>query len=356
MSLFENEIVQNDLSEICSNIENIEKLKNSSVLITGATGMLATYITSSLIYINKNLGYNIQIYALLRNSDKAKEKFGDYVENLNFHLVIQDVTEEIKINEKIDYIIHSAGSASPYFILNDPVGIIKANTLGTINVMELAKKCDVKKVLYTSTREVYGKVDDNVYEITEDIVGKLDQTDSRSCYPESKKMGENICKSYQLQYKIPFNNVRIAHSYGPGMTINNDGRVMSDFIYCTVNNKDIALNSDGTAKRAFCYINDAVTAIFTVLLNGKDGESYNIANETEEIQIKDVAIMLTNIFKEKNLKVTYLDSSKVNRDGYSKIERVKLSTKKLEGLGWKPLVKLEEGLRRTVNSFRKEEI
>lgn len=351
MSLYENKIVQNDLNEIISNIKNIEMLRNSSVLITGATGMLATYITCTLIYLNEIENYNIQIYALVRNVNKAKDKFGDYINNKNFHLVVQDVIDEIKIEDKIDYVIHSAGSASPYFILNDPVGIIKANTLGTMNVMEFARKCDVKKVLYTSTREVYGKVDDDVLEITEDTVGKLDQTDARSCYPESKKMGENICKSYNIQYGIPFNNVRIAHSYGPGMTIDNDGRVMSDFLYCTVNNKDIALNSDGTALRAFCYINDAITAIFMVLLNAESGENYNIANETEEIMIRDVALTLTRLFEEKNLKVTYLDSNKVNREGYSKIARVKLSTKKLEELGWVPQVKLEEGLKRTVESF-----
>lgn len=352
MFLYENEIVQNDLGEICTNINNIESLRNSSVLITGATGMLATYITSVLIYLNENKNFNIQIYALLRNAKKADDRFGNYIEKPYFHLVVQDVTEEIKINEKIDYIVHTAGAASPNFIVNDPVGIIKANTLGTINVMEFARKCNAKKVLYTSTREVYGKVDDEILEITEDIIGKLDQTEARSCYPESKRMGENICKSYSIQYGIPFNNVRIAHSYGPGMTINNDGRIMSDLIYYVVNNKNIELNSDGTAKRAFCYINDAVTAIYTVLLNGEKGESYNIANETEEIQIKDVALMLTNIFKEKNLRVTFLKEDKINRAGYSKIERVKLSTKKIENLGWKPQVKLEEGLKRTVNSFK----
>lgn len=352
MSLYKNEIVQKDLIEITENIKNLESLKNTSILITGATGMLATYMVYTTMYLNEKEQYNTKVYALVRNKKRAEEKFEEFLENPNFHLIVQDVIEEIKIPDNIDYIIHSAGSASPHFIVNDPVGIIKANTLGTMNVMEFAKKCHVKKVLYTSTREVYGKVDDDILEITEDTIGKLDQMDSRSCYPESKRMGENICKSYQLQFGIPFNNVRIAHSYGPGMTIDNDGRVMSDFIYCTVNNKDITLNSDGTAKRAFCYINDAITAIFMVLLNGENGESYNIANETEEIQIRDVALKLTKVFPEKNLKVTYVQN--VNRDGYSKIERVKLSTKKLESLGWRAQVKLEEGLRRTVESFGKE--
>lgn len=351
MSLYENKIVQKDLSEIIQNIKNVEMLKNASVLITGATGMIATYMVYTLLRLNEKEDYHIQIFALVRSEEKAKQKFGVFLENPNFHLIVQDVIEEIKIQDDIDYIIHSAGSASPYFIVNDPVGIIKANTIGTINVMEFARKCNVKKVLYTSTREVYGKVDENIFEITEEMIGKLDQMDSRSCYPESKKMGENIVKSYELQYGIPFNNVRIAHSYGPGMAINEDGRVMSDFIYCVVNNKNIELNSDGIAKRAFCYINDCITAIFMILLNGKNGESYNIANETEEIAIKDLALTLTKLFKEKNLKVTYLDSAKVNRDGYSKIERVKLSTKKLENLGWKPQIKLEEGLQRTVKSF-----
>ncbi len=351
MSLYQNKIVQNDLEEIVQKVKPRETLKDTKILITGATGMLATYLTYTLMYLNEKQNYNIKVYALVRKEEKAKQKFEEFLENPNFQLVIQDVTEEIKWSEPLDYIFHVAGSASPYCIVNDPVGIIKANTIGTIQVMELAKKCNVKKVLYTSTREVYGKMDENILEITEEMVGKLDQMDARACYPESKRMGENICKSYNLQYGIPFNNVRIAHSYGPGMTIAKDGRVMSDFINCVVNNQDIALNSDGTAKRAFCYINDCIIALFMVLLKGTSGESYNIANETEEIPIKDVANLLTQLFPKKNLKVTYLDVPMENRVGYSKIERVKLSTQKLETLGWRPSVTLKEGLKRTVQTF-----
>lgn len=140
MSFFENKVVQKDLSQIVQNIKNIEQLKSSSVLITGATGMIATYITNILLYLNEKENYNIEIFALVRSGEKARQKFGDFVENPNFNLLVQDVTEEIKISKNIDYIIHAAGSASPHFIVNEPVGIIKANTLRYNEYYGICKK------------------------------------------------------------------------------------------------------------------------------------------------------------------------------------------------------------------------
>lgn len=345
-----NKVVRDDMSEITSRNIPWENLKNKTILITGANGMLATYFIYVLMYLNETKKFNINIVALVRNEEKSKIIFKDFLQNKLFRLLVQDVCSAIKLNEEVNYIVHSAGNASPKFILSDPVGIIKANTIGTLNILELAKEKNIENVLYTSTREVYGKMDDNITEIYEYDYGKMDCKELRSCYPESKRVSETMLESYYHQFKVPFTVARIAHSYGPGMKIDDDGRVMADFISDIVNDRDIVLNSDGSAIRAFCYINDAVAGLFTVLLKGKIGEAYNIANENEPVMIREAATKLTNLFPEKGLSVVY-NIPKEQSLGYSKMGRVKLNTNKLEELGWKCNINLEEGLYKTVHSF-----
>ena len=210
------------------------------------------------------------------------------------------------------------------------------------------KKTD--KIIFASTREVYGRNED-VKMLTEDDFGILNPLEDRSCYPESKRAAETMFRSYYLQYGINFNTVRIAHSYGPGMKLN-DGRVMADLMNNVVNGEDIVLKSDGTAERAFIYITDAVLAMFSVLFSGESGEAYNIANETEPISIKDLAALMISLRKDKQLKVVF-DIPKVTSSVYTNYKRSGLNTSALERLLWKPLVKLEEGVGRTIKSFAK---
>lgn len=347
--LYEKAIVREDMENIIErDYISFNKLNNKTVLITGANGMLAYYFTCVLMHLNIKKNFKIKVIALVRNLSKAESKFSSFLDDERFVLLHQDICDEINLIEPVDYIVHAAGAASPKFINNDPVGIIAANTKGTVNVLEFAKKNKVKNILFTSTREIYGKVE-GIEFISEQDMGVIDPMESRSCYPESKRMAEQLFKSYYNQYNIPFTIARIAHSYGPGMEINDDGRVMSDFISDIVNNKNIIMKSTGMAERAFCYINDAVAAMFLILLDGKIGEAYNIANETEPMMIRDVALLLVDIFKEKSLSVTY----ELNNDqnGYCKYARVGLDTNKIEMLGWKPMITLSEGMKRTVLSF-----
>lgn len=345
-----NLIVQEDMADLFSRSMPYQKLRNKSVLITGANGMLATYLVYFFMYLNEKDSMGIKIYALVRNKEKALRRFEAFLDKQSFILLEQDVCMPIHIDTKIDYIVHAAGGASPKAILSDPVGIIRANTLGTMNVLELAKKSKVKNILFTSTREVYGKMTDETSNISEGDLGILNQLELRSCYPESKRMAENIFVSYGFQFGIQFSIARIAHSYGPGMDIENDGRIMSDLIGDVVCGRNIKLKSTGEAKRAFCYITDAIAALLLVLLNEKSGEVYNIANETEEFSIRDTAELLVDLFPQKKLKVIF-DIPEKKSIGYSSMGRVKLNTKNIEALGWSPLIQLTDGMKRTVQSF-----
>lgn len=316
------------------------ELDGKTVLITGATGMLASYVTWLLLYLHEHVGIHVSVVVLCRKRQKAEQYFGPYVGKYYFCLLIQDVCEPIAYEGKVDYVFHLAGNASPYFINTDPVGIMKCNLQGTINVLELARCHDVKRVLFASTREVYGKNED-AEQLNESDFGTLDPLDDRSCYPESKRAAESLLKSYYLQYSVPFNTVRIAHSYGPTMKLENDGRVMADLLSDVVSGRNIVLKSDGEAIRAFVYITDAVIGMFTVLFHGETAKAYNLANETESISIRDLAQLLTSFRRDKNVRVVM---SGGNQRGYCAYRRTALDVTALEQLGWEPRVSLKEGV------------
>lgn len=161
-------------------------------------------------------------------------------------------------------------------------------------------------------------------------------------------MGENICVSYMHQYDTPVKVVRPAHTYGPGMDLN-DGRVFADFVRDIVEDKDIVMKSDGSASRAFCYLSDATIAFFKILLDGKNGEAYNMANPSQEVSILELAEMLVSLFPEKQLKV--VRQARVGDDYLvSPSTHASLVIKKIQSLNWNPTIDIDEGFRRTILS------
>lgn len=352
--MYYTKIVQEDMKELSERKElPLEMLRDKKIMVTGANGMLATYLIYFFMYLNAEKGFDIEVYALARNEKKAKKRFEDFLMDKHFHLILGDVCEKIEDNiENIDFVIHAAGNASPKYITTDPVGIIKSNVIGTLNILNYARIWKTQRVLFTSTREVYGAVAPDVSEIKENNYGVEDPTNLRSCYPESKRMAETLLESYKHQFGVDYVTVRIAHSYGPGMNIDQDGRVMADFISDIVNERDIVLKSTGEVERAFCYITDAISGMLIALLNGEGGKAYNLANEKEPMMIRDVANMLTRIFKERGCEVIYKIPEQMSV-GYSKIKRTRLSTEELEKIGWRCHVSLETGLKNTVLSYSK---
>jgi len=342
-------ILQEDMEQIFSSNIKWDFLINKTVLITGANGFLPAYMVDFLMFLNKNYFKNTKcrVIALVRNFEHSQQRFENYLIESEFSLLHQDVSEEIAIKEKIDYIIHAASPASPKYYSSDPVGVSLPNILGTKNILELARKNNIESLLYFSSGEVYG--DTKNLHIKETDYGYLDPLDLRSCYAESKRMGESLCRSYFHQYKVPCKIIRPFHTYGPGMKLD-DGRVFADFVKNIVKNEDIVLKSEGTAERAFCYLADAVEGFFKVLLYGLNGEAYNVANSEASISIKNLAELVVTLAPNKELSVKY---NFVKNDKYmkSQIEKVLPDTSKLEALGWMPKTSLAEGFKKTIRSY-----
>jgi len=348
-----NKIIEEDIANIIqSNIE-WSSFKKKTVLITGANGFLPAYMVEVLMYLNVHYKYNITVVCLVRNLSKARNRFANYLDNTHLLFLHQDVCDEIKYDNKIDFIIHAASQASPKYYGVDPVGTLSANIFGTRNILNLAVTNKVESLLYFSSGEIYGIQSDESVQIHEDSYGFVNPMNIRSCYAESKRMGENMCVSWGSQYGVNAKIVRPFHTYGPGMDLT-DGRVFADFVRNIVNNEDIIMKSDGLAQRPFCYLADAIIAYFKILLVGESGEAYNVGNPNCECSIIELAQTLVTLFPEKSLKVitqiTANDLTTVQMK--SPLQRSTPDIKKISDLGWCPMVSVEQGFKRTIESYR----
>lgn len=349
-----NPIIQEDLRQITTSpIVDWEKFRGTTVLISGANGMLPSYMVESLHYLNETQAYNIKVIALVRNMEKAKKVFADCPAQYSLEFLVQDVANEINYDGRIDYIIHAASQAAPSYYGVDPVGTFKANTLGTINMLELARKKKVKGFLYFSTGSVYGSVPNESSFLKEDCIGVVDTLDVRSCYAESKRAGENACVCYHHQYGVPAKIVRIFHTFGPKVNLN-DGRVFSDFCMNILNNHDIVLKSDGSAKRPFCYVADAVIAYFKILLDGEAASAYNVGgDENHEISVKDLSELLVGLYPNKHLKVVFdINTEDIT---YAKMKtpqkQILADLSRIRSLGWKQHYSVRDCFDRTIRAI-----
>lgn len=345
-------VVEQDLERILAADLPWNDLDGKVVLVTGAGGFLAAYLVEALLRRNEKEGKTLtQVVGLVRSEDKARRRFAHYAGRADLRFVVGDVSEPLSWSGPLDMIVHAASQASPKFYGTDPVGTLSANVLGTHFLLRLAREVGASRFLFFSSGEVYGQVSDAQVPTGETDYGYVDPTQVRACYAESKRMGENLCVSWQHQFGVPAVIVRPFHTYGPGMDLG-DGRVFADFVADIVAGRDIVMKSEGRAERAFCYLADATAGFFTVLLRGEPGQAYNVGNPAGLISIADLAETLTGLFPERGLRVR----QEAPAGGYlpSPIHRNCPDIAKAAALGWRPETTVPEGFRRTVASFESE--
>ena len=345
-----NPIIIEDIDNILYSNIDWSYFHGKNVVVTGAAGFLASYVVEVLLSLKKINIFPNKIIAVVRDRAKALHRFSSYINDENLMIYNGDVCGVLSFDCKVDVVIHAASIASPKYYKVKPVETIMANVLGTTNLLELIKNNTDSKFLYFSSAEIYGRLNTEHGLIREQDMGYLDCMDIRSCYAESKRMGENICASYAHQFGVNTVMVRPFHTYGPGMSLD-DGRVFSDFVADIISKRDITLKSDGLSKRAFCYISDAIQGIFSILLNGGNATAYNLGNPSQEISIRDLAFLLADEFRSFEINVAFKERS--NTDSYipSTVERSSPDISKANGVNWHPKITVRDGFRRTVDSF-----
>ena len=337
-------IIYEDCIQIIKD-NDMEKLRNKNFLITGASGMIGSYVSYVLKVLNDEYNMNIRILLNVRDENKLSEELRN---DANVIIIKQDVSETFNINGNIDYIVHAASPASPKIMKDYPFETNVANTVGTYNTLKLAKEKNVSGYLFVSSREIYGEPMDGVDVFTEDgLLGQVDPLVPRNGYAEGKKAAENMCVGIKEEYGINTKIIRLAHTYGPGMSIY-DGRVQADFLNNVINNQDIIMKSDGSSVRTYTYISDAVNGLFKVLLSSND-IVYNISDD-REISIKELAEVLVSLSNNSKL-VMDIDTSLSK--GSASFKKGILSNEKIKKeLNWYPKYDIVEGFRRTIEYLK----
>lgn len=316
----------------------VEQLRDRSVFITGGTGLVGYNLIRELSRIAQ--GLNLRIYALVRNEQKARERFGEFAPQV--HLVAGDVMSPICLEDPIDYIIHGASITSSKTFVEQPVETIMTSVAGMKNLLDFARQKQVRSMVYLSSMEVYGSPEDDRL-LTEQDVGYLNPLSVRSSYPESKRLCENLCVAYAKEYGVPVKIARLAQTFGPGMQAG-DRRAVIQFIESAIKGEDIAIKASGESARMYLYTFDAVSALLTLLLKGENAQAYNLANSASYCSIRELAEKIVTVYHSPS-RVLVNTGSAEERAIYPPDSYLRLDTQNLENLGWTPLVSLEDSLR-----------
>lgn len=343
-------IIDDDLHTICAANLPWRELEGSRFLVTGAAGMLPAYFVETLLYLNEtSFRHPCHVVAMVRDISRAASRFEAYVGRGDLHLVANDVCEEADYGD-FDHIVHAASPASSSSFYSDPVGTLCANTIGTYRLLEMARHRHGTSLLFFSSGEVYGTGSRRGNPIKEDMFEGLDPTEIRSCYGESKRMGEAMCSAWSCQYGVPTKIVRPFHTYGPGLKLG-DGRAFSDFVANVLSSQNIMLKSDGGSARCYCYLADATVAFFTVLLKGENAEPYNVGSHYV-LTVQELADLLISLVPEMELEVVREEAMAATGRHHEGHDDIRPDLTKISALGWHPTTTPEEGFLRTLRSFR----
>jgi len=323
------DLVQRNLGDIT--------FEDQSVLVTGGAGFLGSWICDSLSH------QGASTICLDNLSSGQRSNIVHLLDSCRFQFLEHDVSEPISFPEKIDLVIHMASRASPFEFDHYPIEILKANTLGLMNSLEVARKNDAR-LLYTSTSEIYGNPE--VVPTPESYYGNVNSIGPRGCYDEAKRCGEAYVKAYETQYGLDARIARIFNTYGPRMRSDGIyGRAIPRFLDQALSGKPITVFGDGSQTRSFTYLSDQIEGLLRLAaLPEAKGNVVNIGNdrETSVLDLAKIIIGLTESKSEIEYSALPIDDP---------LRRKPIINKARELLAWQPKIRLEEGLKRIIDWF-----
>lgn len=354
MRIYEHNKYQEDVSYVAELDLPWTKLQGKSVMISGATGLIGSFLVDVIMYRNLHMEMNCRVYALGRNEKRAKERFDYCCDEETYQFVPYDINMPLVREDlgTIDYILHLASNTHPMAYATDPIGTIATNIIGTQNMLEFAVKHNAIRCAFASSNEIYGENRGDVEKFDEDYCGYINSNTMRAGYPESKRCGEALCQAYIKQKGLDIVIPRLTRSYGPTL-LASDTKALSQFLHKAVEGEDIVLKSAGTQYYSYTYVADAVSGLLTVLLLGQCGEAYNIADDASDIMLKDLAAIIAQIAE---TNVVFEIPNEVESAGYSKATKARLESSKLQELGWSARYGIKNGIARTVEIMKGEEL
>ena len=308
------------------------EMAHKTMLVTGATGLLGSYVTLAAVAANRIGDYGIKIYALGRNT----EKFASLYPSKECIFVLQDIQNPLTIDEDIHYLVHTAGPVGPSIFRDTPLDVISTNVEGTLSLIDHVKQRNCKGFVFASTHEIYGAAEGEKYE--SDFPVGVDLSNPRSCYILAKQACENALVCATVQYPMRTMSLRLSRLYGPLMNLDS-GLFVCDFIQDLLHKRPVRIRGDLNLIRPLCYVADAAAAALFVLADGLSGEAYNVQNE-EIPTIHEIAGLLSGSIIADNP-----DTKTLPPTGHW------LNVNKLKAIGWRQSMPLADGLHRTVEYF-----
>lgn len=348
------EIYRQEALRIIAQLDDLKlRFNGKTIVLTGATGFLgANFLHLFAVLNDEVLDTPCHVFAydnLIRGKPNWLDSLCAGRDDITFE------TKDVAVFTNYptcDHIIHCASIASPIMYRKHPIETMDTNVLGIRNILEFAKTQSVESILFLSSSEIYGNPPDDQIPTSEDFDGLVSCTGPRSCYDESKRYGETLCVFFHKQFDVPVKTVRPFNVYGTGLAAN-DGRVISDFFRDSIEKGQIALLSDGLATRTFCYITDAINGFIRVLLNGKNGQAYNIGNERPEINMRDLADKI-NQLAGNSKPVTFETSEDADYTTDNPSRRCPSIHKARTELGYEPAIELDSGLELTYEFYKSQ--
>ena len=340
------QILIDDVNAFAESFELGESLRGKTFLITGSTGLIGSVLVKCLLSLNQLYDLEIKILAIVRDLEKAQKVFSGEFEDIHFLLLPLTEIERDNVQGSVDYVIHLASPTSGRYMEEHPVETFDLTYQSTLTLLKLANQTNVAGMVYVSSLEYYGQVlDDRL--ITEDMQGYIDPVSARSSYPMGKRAAEYLCFAFAKEFGVPVKVARLTQTLGAGIS-ENDNRVFAQFARSVINGEDIVLHTKGESAKPYCYTTDCVAAILYILLKGQSGEAYNVANKDSYISIRDLAYMLRVQFNP-TISVTLCPKDTL---GYAPQTKLRLSTEKIESLGWHPRYDLHQMFERLLLSMK----
>jgi nucleoside-diphosphate-sugar epimerase len=326
-------------------------LRNDTALVTGATGLVGSALVRALSAANKAYNLNLRILAHGRNKDKGEA----LARACGAEFVCGDIrrpataADMAKIANRIDRIFHCVAITKSADMFARPADVAETEVCGTQNVLKLALERHCKGFVYLSSMEVYGRTD--LPEVRESDLGRIDLSNPRSCYPESKRFCETLCAVCVAQYGLSAKIARLAQTFGAG-TPKDDTRVFAWFARSALAGENIVLHTEGKSRGNYCYTADTVRGLLTILLKGKDGEAYNVANPAASATIREMAELVSNEVCGGGIKAVVNVPEDIQKYGYAPETSHRLNADKLMSLGWKPEYGLAEMYKRMLAEWK----
>ncbi len=343
------EIIRQDIRRILDAELPWEKLYGKTVFISGASGYVPSYLVYTLLALNDYKNAGIHVTGLCRSKEHAESRFADYIGRKDLRLLIQNVCTPLSEDEKADIYIHAASPAGIRARQLDPVETFLANVRGCENLLWAALQNPCQGFLLLSSVDVYGNMG-NASRLSETDSGSLDPMEARNAYSCGKRAAEALCSAYFARYHIPVFVARPFQIVGPGPELD-DGRLHIDFISQMLKGNQITLKSDGSAKRTFLYITDAVTGMLAILLKGTPGQAYNIVDENGEATVLELAELMASLVSGRRIKVVFDYEKRDAPEVKNALQLVTGCSRKLACLGWHPQLSLRQGAERMMRYY-----